>query len=109
MKALSTSSRCCFIVFPAAVALPAAIASKILSTALAGVIAEASADGEHVIVGMHDDGVGALEERAAGIEAGLASRRAVVTRMPLSLDAGAAIVDRQNVDLVRQLSKQSIR
>ena len=30
------------------------------------------ADGEHIIVAMHDDGVGALEERAAGIEAGLA-------------------------------------
>ena len=29
--------------------------------------------------------------------------------MPSSLDAGAAIVDRQNVELVRQLSKQSIR
>ena len=29
MKALSTPSRCCFIVFPAAVASPAAIASKI--------------------------------------------------------------------------------
>jgi simple sugar transport system substrate-binding protein len=163
------------------------------------------ADGEHIIVAMHDDGVGALEERAAGIEAGLASRSAVVTRvitgrapargaeildealfrlgaraiigtgqpdteaagivaragqkhgiyaagfdlspgivdliaeghldcvvdqqpyaqgfypivqltlyrrfglMPSSLDAGAAIVDRQNVELVRQLSKQSIR
>ncbi|MER8571307.1 substrate-binding domain-containing protein [Mesorhizobium sp. M1409] len=163
------------------------------------------ADGEHVIVAMHDEGVGALEERAAGIEAGLASRSVVVTRvitgrapargaeildaalvrlgahaiigtgqpdteaagivvrasrkhglyaagfdlspgivdliaeghldcvvdqqpyaqgfyptvqltlyrrfglMPSSLDAGAAIVDRQNVELVRQLSKQSIR
>ena len=164
------------------------------------------ADGEHIIVAMHDDGVGALEERAAGIEAGLASRSAVVTRvitgrapargaeildealfrlgagaiigtgqpdteaagivaraagqkhgiyaagfdlspgivdliaeghldcvvdqqpyaqgfypivqltlyrrfglMPSSLDAGAAIVDRHNVELVRQLSKQSIR
>jgi simple sugar transport system substrate-binding protein len=163
------------------------------------------ADGEHIIVAMHDDGVGALEERAAGIEAGLASRSVVVTRiitgrapakgaeildqalfrlgvraiigtgqpdteaagivaragqkhgiyaagfdlspgivdliaegyldcvvdqqpytqgfypivqlalyrrfglMPSSLDAGAAIVDRQNVELVRQLSKQSIR
>jgi simple sugar transport system substrate-binding protein len=39
------------------------------------------ADGEHIIVAMHDDGVGALEERAAGIEAGLASRSAVVTRV----------------------------
>ena len=162
------------------------------------------ADGEHIIVAMHDDGVGALEERAAGIEAGLASRSVVATRvitgrapargaeildealvrlgaraiigtgqpdteaagivardqkrsiyaagfdlspgivdliaeghldcvvdqqpyaqgfypivqlalyrrfglMPSSLDAGAAIVDRQNVELVRQLSKQSIR
>jgi simple sugar transport system substrate-binding protein len=163
------------------------------------------ADGEHIIVAMHDDGVGALQERAAGIEAGLASRSVVVTRiitgraptkgaeildqalirlgvraiigtgqpdteaagivaragqkhgiyaagfdlspgivdliaeghldcvvdqqpyaqgfypivqlalyrrfglMPSSLDAGAAIVDRQNVELVRQLSKQSIR
>ena len=163
------------------------------------------ADGEHIIVAMHDDGVGALEERAAGIEAGLASRSVVVTRvitgrapakgaeildqalfrlgvraiigtgqpdteaagivaragqkhriyaagfdlspgivdliaegyldcvvdqqpyaqgfypivqlalyrrfglMPSSLDAGAAIVDRQNVELVRQLSKQSVR
>ena len=162
------------------------------------------ADGARIIVAMHDDGVGALEERAAGIEAGLASRSVVVTRvitgrvpargaeildealfrlgaraiigtgqpdteaaglvargqkhgiyasgfdlspgivdliaeghldcvvdqqpyaqgfypivqlalyrrfglMPSSLDAGAAIVDRQNVELVRQLSKQSIR
>src|ERR1700730_13751701 len=39
------------------------------------------ADGEHIIVAMHDDGVGALEERAAGIEAGLASRSGVVTRV----------------------------
>lgn len=163
------------------------------------------AKGEPVIVARHDDGVGALEERAAGIEAGLASRGVVVTRvitgrapargaeilgealvrlgaraiigtgqpdteaagivaranqqhgiyaagfdlspgivdliaeghldcvvdqqpyaqgfypivqltlyrrfglMPSSLDAGAAIVDRHNVELVRQLSKQSIR
>jgi simple sugar transport system substrate-binding protein len=163
------------------------------------------ADGEHIIIGMHDDGVGALEERAAGIEAGLASRSLVFTRvvtgrapargaeildeallrlrarailgtgqpdteaaglvaragrkhglyaagfdlspgivdliaeghldciidqqpytqgfypivqltlyrrfglMPSSLNAGAAIVDRQNVERVRQLSKQSIR
>jgi simple sugar transport system substrate-binding protein len=162
-------------------------------------------DNRHVIVAMHDEGVGALEERAAGIASGLASRGAVVTRivtgrvpergakildqavsrldaraiigtgqpdteaaglvvkaspkralyasgfdlspgivdliaeghldcvvdqqpyaqgfypivqltlyrrfglMPSSLDAGAGIVDRQNVELVRQLSKQSIR
>ena len=162
-------------------------------------------DGEHIIVAMHDNGVGALEERAAGIASGLAARNAVVTRvitgrqpargaeildealsrlgaraiigtgqpdteaaglvarasrtralyaagfdlssgivdliaeghldcvvdqqpyaqgfypivqltlyrrfglMPSSLDAGAGIVDRQNVELVRQLSKQSIR
>jgi simple sugar transport system substrate-binding protein len=163
-------------------------------------------DGAHVIVAMHDDGIGALEQRAAGIEAGLAARKVVVTHvitgrepargaeildealvrlgaraiigtgqpdteaagvvakaaghkgdvyaagfdlspgivdliaeghldcvvdqqpyaqgfypivqltlyrrfglMPSSLDAGAAIVDRQNVELVRQLSKQSIR
>ena len=163
------------------------------------------ADRDHIIIAMHDDGVGALEERAAGIEAGLASRSIVVTRVvtgrapargaeildeallrldaraiigtgqpdteaagivaragrrqglyaagfdlspgivdliaeghldcvidqqpyaqgfypivqlalykrfglvPSSFDAGAAIVDRQNVELVRQLSKQSIR
>jgi len=161
------------------------------------------ADGEHIIVAMHDGGVGALEERAAGIEAGLAPRSARVTRvitgripargaeildealfrlgaraiigtgqpdteaagivasrkpgiyaagfdlspgivdliadghldcvvdqqpyaqgfypivqlalyrrfglMPSSLDAGAAIIDRQNVERVRQLGKQSIR
>ena len=173
-------------------------------TALGHRAAASIADGEHIIVAMHDDGVGALEERAAGIEAGLASRSVVVTRvitgrapakgaeilvealvrlgaraiigtgqpdteaagivardqkrgiyaagfdlspgivdliaeghldcvvdqqpyaqgfypivqlalyrrfglMPSSLDAGAAIVDRQNVELVRQLSKQSIR
>ena len=162
-------------------------------------------EGENIIIAFHDEGVGALEERAAGIEAGLASRRVAVTRvvtgrepakgarilgealirldarailgtgqpdteaagmlarahqqrkiyaagfdlspgivdliaeghldcavdqqpyaqgfypivqltlyrryglMPSSLDAGAAIVDRQNVELVRQLSKQSIR
>ena len=162
-------------------------------------------EGEHVILAMHDEGVGALEERAAGIEAGLASRNVVVTRVvtgrapakgaaildealsrlgaraiigtgqpdteaaglavwarhthdiyaagfdlspgiveliaeghldcvvdqqpyaqgfypivqltlnlrfgliPSSLDAGAAIVDRRNVELVRHLSKQSIR
>jgi simple sugar transport system substrate-binding protein len=163
------------------------------------------AEGERVVIAFHDDGVGALEERAAGIEAGLASRSVIVTRvitgrdpargakvlsealldldarailgtgqpdteaagilarahqkrkiyaagfdlspgivdliaeghldcaidqqpyaqgfypivqltlyrryglMPSSLDAGAAIVDRQNVELVRHLSKQSIR
>ena len=174
-------------------------------TALGQRAAASVADGERVIVAMHDDGVGALEERAAGIEAGLASRSVVATRvitgraptkgaeildealirlgaraiigtgqpdteaagivarrsqergiyaagfdlspgivdliaeghldcvvdqqpyaqgfypivqltlyrrfglMPSSLDAGAAIVDRQNVELVRQLSKQSIR
>ena len=173
-------------------------------TALGHRAAASIADGEHIIVAMHDDGVGALEERAAGIEAGLASRSVVATRvitgrspargaeildealvrlgaraiigtgqpdteaagivardqkrsiyaagfdlspgivdliaeghldcvvdqqpyaqgfypivqlalyrrfglMPSSLDAGAAIVDRQNVELVRQLSKQSIR
>ena len=44
-------------------------------------VAASVADGEHIIVAMHDDGVGALEERAAGIEAGLASRRVVVTRV----------------------------
>jgi simple sugar transport system substrate-binding protein len=173
-------------------------------TALGRRAAASVGDGEHIIVAMHDDGVGALEERAAGIEAGLASRSVVATRvitgrapargaeildearirlgaraiigtgqpdteaagivardqkrgiyaagfdlspgivdliaeghldcvvdqqpyaqgfypivqlalyrrfglMPSSLDAGAAIVDRQNVELVRQLSKQSIR
>ena len=174
-------------------------------TALGRRAAASVADGEPIIVAMHDDGVGALEERAAGIEAGLASRSVVATRvitgrspargaeildealvrlgaraiigtgqpdteaagiaarrnqkrgiyaagfdlspgivdliakghldcvvdqqpyaqgfypivqlalyrrfglMPSSLDAGAAIVDRQNVELVRQLSKQSIR
>jgi simple sugar transport system substrate-binding protein len=163
------------------------------------------ADGERIIIAMHDDGVGALEGRAAGLASSLAARNAVVTRvvtgrvpargaeileealvrlgaraiigtgqpdteaaglvaragrtrglyaagfdlspaivdliaegnldcvvdqqpyaqgfypivqlalyrrfglMPSSLDAGAAIVDRQNVELVRQLSKQSIR
>jgi simple sugar transport system substrate-binding protein len=167
--------------------------------------AGAIADDDRVIIALHDDGVGALDERAAGIEAGLASRSVDVTRvitgrdpargaeilaeallslgarailgtgqpdteaagivakagqkrdiyaagfdlspgivdliaeghldcvvdqqpyaqgfypivqltlnrryglMPSSLDAGAAIVDRQNVELVRQLSKQSIR
>ena len=173
-------------------------------TALGHRAAASVADGEHIIVAMHDDGVEALEERAAGIEAGIASRSVVATRvitgrapargaeildealvrlsaraiigtgqpdteaagivardqkrsiyaagfdlspgivdliaeghldcvvdqqpyaqgfypivqlalyrrfglMPSSLDAGAAIVDRQNVELVRQLSKQSIR
>lgn len=174
-------------------------------TALGHRAAASIANGDHIIIAMHDDGVGALEERAAGIEAGLASRNVVVTRvitgrvpakgaeilddarsrldaraiigtgqpdteaaglvaragpkqgiyaagfdlspgivdliaeghldcaidqqpyaqgfypivqltlhrrfgiMPSSLDAGAAIVDRQNVELVRQLSKQSIR
>jgi simple sugar transport system substrate-binding protein len=113
------------------------------------------ADGEHIIVAMHDDGVGPLEERAAGTgqpdteAAGIVARAGqkhgvyaagfdlspgivdcVVDQqpyaqgfypivqltlyrrfglMPSSLDAGAAIVDRQNVELVRQLSKQSIR
>src|SRR6266702_3587285 len=169
-------------------------------TALGRRAAASVADGEHIIVAMHDDGVEALEERAAGIEAGIASRSVVATRvitgrapargaeildealvrlsaraiigtgqpdteaagivardqkrsiyaagfdlspgivdliaeghldcvvdqqpyaqgfypivqlalyrrfglMPSSLDAGAAIVDRQNVELVRQLSK----
>lgn len=174
-------------------------------TVLGDRAAASVADGEHIIVAMHDDGVGALEQRAAGIVAGLASRNVVVTHiitgrepargaeildealvrlgaraiigtgqpdteaagivaragrkrgiyaagfdlspgivdliaeghldcvvdqqpyaqgfypivqltlyrrfglMPSSLDAGAAIVDRQNVELVRQLSKQSIR
>jgi simple sugar transport system substrate-binding protein len=163
------------------------------------------ADGDTVIIAMHDSAVGALEERAAGIAAGLASRGVGVAHvitgrdpmkaaeildealvrlnanaivgtgqpdteaagmvaragrrrrlyaagfdlspgivdlieqghldcvidqqpyaqgfypivqltlfrrfgiMPSSLDAGAAIVDRQNFGLVRQLSKQSIR
>ena len=41
------------------------------------------ADGEHIIVAIHDDGVGALEERAAGIEAGLASREDIDEGMKL--------------------------
>jgi simple sugar transport system substrate-binding protein len=177
----------------------------VAGTALGQRAAASIADGEHIIIARHDDGIGALEERAAGIEAGLASRGVVVTRvitgrvpargaeilnealsrlgaraiigtgqpdteaaglvakagrkrgiyaagfdlspgivdliaeghldcvidqqpyvqgfypivqltlyrrfglMPSSLDAGAAIVDRQNVELVRQLSQQSIR
>ena len=82
-------------------------------TVLGNRAAASVADGEHIIVAMHDDGVGALEERAAGIEAGLASRSAVVTRVVTGrapargaeildealfrLGAGAIIGDRKSV------------